>query len=128
MYFLDCKNSIYCLYFNSKLASAFLALFRVIEKESQAVRIRSSLAAVGIYGYNSIMIIITSPDEVSKRKALGYLSGRFSFRSWATGEMMIPEDALSHLTLEGIEFSVEGPATYEHRIPAIRDSSATAIQ
>lgn len=73
------------------------------------------------------MIIITFPDEASKRRALGYLSGRFSFKSWATGAMMVPEEALSHLTLEGIAFAVEGPATYEHRIPAVRDSSAPAV-
>jgi hypothetical protein len=74
------------------------------------------------------MIIITFPDLDSKRRALGFLSGRFSFKSWATGEMMIPEEALSHLTLEGIQFTVEGPATYEHRIPTVRDPSAPAVQ
>jgi hypothetical protein len=74
------------------------------------------------------MIIITFADDDSKRRALGYLSGRFSFKSWATGEMMVPEEALPNLALENIHFTVEGPATYEHRIPTVRDPSAPAVQ
>jgi hypothetical protein len=73
------------------------------------------------------MIIITFPDLEYKRRALGFLSGRFPFKSWANGDMMVPEEALSHLTLEGIQYTVEGPATYEHRIPAVRDPSAPAV-
>jgi hypothetical protein len=75
-----------------------------------------------------IMIIITFPDLESKRRALGFLTGRFSFKSWDTGEMMVPEESLSHLTLEGIQYTVGGPATYEHRIPTVRDPSATPVQ
>ncbi|MBI1832013.1 MAG: hypothetical protein HYR84_11245 [Planctomycetes bacterium] len=52
------------------------------------------------------MIIITFPDHTTKCRALGFLSGRFAFKSWATGEMMVPEDALAQLTLEGIQFVV----------------------
>ena len=73
------------------------------------------------------MIIIRFPDETNKRRALGWLPGRFSFKSWATGEMMVPEGALSALAWEGIRFTVEGPATYEHRIPAVRVPPATAV-
>jgi hypothetical protein len=74
------------------------------------------------------MIIITFADEDSKRRALGFLSGRFSFKSWATGEMMVPEDALPHLAVENIHFTVAGPARYEYRIPAFRDPSAPVVQ
>ena len=74
------------------------------------------------------MIIITFADDGSKQRALGYLTGRFSFKSWATGEMMVPEEALPHLAHEGIQFTVEGPATYEQRIPTVRDSAAPAVQ
>jgi hypothetical protein len=74
------------------------------------------------------MIIIRFPDPASKRKALGWLVGRFSFKSWATGEMMVPEDALSALALEGIRFTVEGPATYEQLIPAVRVPAASQVQ
>ena len=57
------------------------------------------------------MILIHFPDAESKRRALGFLAGRFSFKSWATGEMAVPEAALAHLATEGIPFVVEGPAT-----------------
>jgi hypothetical protein len=66
------------------------------------------------------MIIIRSPDEGAKRRALGFLTGRYSFKSWATGEMMLPEEALSSLALEGIPFISEGPASYEHYLPPVR--------
>jgi hypothetical protein len=57
------------------------------------------------------MVRIRFPDQPNKLKALGYLAGRFSFKSWATGEMLVPESALAELAVEGIAFSVEGPAT-----------------
>jgi hypothetical protein len=73
------------------------------------------------------MIIIRFPDLESKKRALGYLAGRFSFKSWDTGEMMVPEAALPHLAVEGIRFSVEGPATYEHFLPAVRTPPAAPV-
>jgi hypothetical protein len=60
------------------------------------------------------MVIIRFQDDAGHRRALGYLPGRFSFKSWATGEMMIPEDAIASLAHERISFVVEGPATYDH--------------
>jgi hypothetical protein len=92
-----------------------------------AVKIKPELAGDLPCRYNPTMIIITFPDAAAKRRALGYLSGRFPFKSWANGEMMVPEEALSHLQLEGIEHVVEGPATYEHLIPTVRDPSAPAV-
>ena len=74
------------------------------------------------------MIIIRFPDTEAKRRALGYLPGRFSFTSWATGEMLVPEAALPYLAAEGIRFNVEGPATYEQRVTALRGASASAVQ
>ena len=85
------------------------------------------LAAQRSRGYNADMIIITFPDLESKRRALGYLSGKFPFKSWANGEMMVPEEAEAHLTREAIEHIVEGPATYEHLTPAVRDPSAPTV-
>jgi hypothetical protein len=61
-----------------------------------------------------LMINIRFPNASSKHRALGYLASRFSFKSFATGEMIVPPEALAALALEGIPFSVEGPATYEH--------------
>jgi hypothetical protein len=73
------------------------------------------------------MIIIRFPDDAAKRRALGFLAGRFSFKSWATGEMLVPENALSHLALQGIPFSSEGPATYEQILASLRNPPAVAV-
>jgi hypothetical protein len=59
------------------------------------------------------MIRIRFPDAKAERRALGYLVGRFSFRSWANGETLVPETALAAMAVEGIPFVVEGPASYE---------------
>lgn len=52
------------------------------------------------------MILIRFPNDESKRTALGKLTGRFAFKSWATGEMLVPEDALPFLAVQGIAFAV----------------------
>ena len=57
------------------------------------------------------MMPIPFTDSESKRRALAFLAGRFSFKSWATGEIVVPETALAHLAMEGIPFAVEGRAT-----------------
>ena len=72
------------------------------------------------------MVIIRFPDEDAKRQALGRLPGRFSGKSWATGEMMVPEEALGFLAHEGVRFIVEGPASYE-QIASLRVPVATEI-
>jgi hypothetical protein len=56
------------------------------------------------------MILIRFPNTEAKRTALGSLAGRFAFKSWATGEMLVPEDALPFLAVKGIPFIVEGLA------------------
>ena len=49
-------------------------------------------AAEDDYGF--AMIIIRFADHESKRLALGHLVGRYSFKSWASGEMMpLTDDA-----------------------------------
>lgn len=72
------------------------------------------------------MIIIRFPDPELERRALGFLAGRFSFKSWSSGETMVPERALPALATEGIRFSVEGPATYE-RLTSLRDIPTAAV-
>jgi hypothetical protein len=74
------------------------------------------------------MIIIRFPDKAAKRRALGFLAGRYSFKTWATGEMMVPPDALAALALEGIPFHVEGPATYEQMATPLRGPAAVKVQ
>jgi hypothetical protein len=56
------------------------------------------------------MVIIRFADAETERKALGYLAGRFTFKSWASGETMVPEAVLPILAREGIRFSMEAPA------------------
>ena len=74
------------------------------------------------------MVLIRFPDAQSECKALGYLAGRFSVKSWSNGETLVPESALPHLAVEGISFTVLGPANYEQRIPAVRVAAASAVQ
>ena len=73
------------------------------------------------------MVIIRFADKEAKRRALGYVARRFSGKSWATGEVMVPEAALPYLAAEGFQFAVEGPATYE-RLTSLRDTPAAAVQ
>jgi hypothetical protein len=73
------------------------------------------------------MIIIRFANAESERRALGFLAGRFSFKSWASGETLVPEEALASLARQGIPFMVEGPATYEQTIAAFRGPPARAV-
>jgi hypothetical protein len=73
------------------------------------------------------MIRIRFLDTASERRGLGYLAGRFSFKSWDSGITLVPEQALIALAREGIPFSVEGPASYEQIIAAFRSPSAPAV-
>jgi len=74
------------------------------------------------------MILIKFPDAAQERRALGYLAGRFTFKSWATGETLVPESALPHLAAESVIFSVVGPAKYEQCIPSVRDAASASAQ
>ncbi len=74
------------------------------------------------------MIRIRFTDLDSKKRALGRLAGRYPFKSWATGEMLVPEAALGYLATENISFMVEGPATYEQSTPALRNPAPTTVQ
>ena len=73
------------------------------------------------------MVLIRFQDDAAKRRALAYLAGRFSFKTWATGQMLVPEAALPFLAVEGITFTVEGPAKYEQHLPAVRNPPAAAV-
>jgi hypothetical protein len=74
------------------------------------------------------MVIIRSNDEAPKRRALGWLTGRFSFKSWVGGRMLVPEAALPELALEGIPFISEGPATYEQILTSLRNPAPASVQ
>jgi hypothetical protein len=73
------------------------------------------------------MILIRFPNTDSKRSALAQLAGRFPFKSWASGEMIVPEDALAFLAVQGIPFTAEGPATYEQIGSAFRGAPPASV-
>lgn len=73
------------------------------------------------------MILIRFPDTDAKRTALARLAGRFNFKSWASGEMLVPEDALAFLAVEGIPYSVKGPATYEQNGSPLRGAAPATV-
>ncbi|HEX3599072.1 MAG TPA: hypothetical protein VHU84_02955, partial [Lacipirellulaceae bacterium] len=62
-----------------------------------------------------------------ERNAIGYLAGRFSFKTFADGYTLVPEAALSYLAVAGISFTVEGQASYEHVVPKVRNSAAHSV-
>src|SRR5437773_12366073 len=82
------------------------------------------------FGYDRTMklIRIRFPDQESKRRGLGFLAGRFSFTSYASGEVLVVESALTALAVEGLSFTVEGPATYAESIPAFRTPPTHQVQ
>ncbi len=73
------------------------------------------------------MILIRFPNTETKRSALAQLAGRFSLKSWASGEMLVPEDALPYLAVQGVSFTVEGPANYEQHGSAFRGSAPATV-
>ena len=74
------------------------------------------------------MIKIRFPDAANEVRALGFLAGRFSFKTCANGETLVPESALAALAVEGIPFTSCGRATYEQNISAIRVAPTTSVQ
>jgi len=73
------------------------------------------------------MVIIRFDDSDTEKRALDYLVGRYSFKTWANGDLMVPEAALGGLAGEGLAFRVQGPATYEHFLPPLRNPTAAAV-
>jgi hypothetical protein len=73
------------------------------------------------------MVIVRFDTGNEERRALGWLAGRFSFKTWTNGDLMLHESVLPYLAREGIAFKVQGQATYEHFRPAIRKSASASI-
>jgi hypothetical protein len=74
------------------------------------------------------MVIICFEDAEMEKRALGWLAGRFSLKTWAKGDLMLNENALPSLAREGISFKVRRPATYEHFAPTVRNPDPAAVQ
>ena len=77
--------------------------------------------------YAACMVIIRFDDGDAEKKAMDFLIGRYSFKTWANGDLMLPEPALGELAAEGVSFRVQGPATYEHFLPALRNPAAASL-
>ena len=73
------------------------------------------------------MIIIRFIEPAAERRALGFLAGKFSFKSWASGEMMVPPKALAYLAVEGISFFVVGPATDEQLTATVGNPTGSTV-
>jgi hypothetical protein len=68
------------------------------------------------------MITITLPDRDAEKRAIGFLLGRFSGKVLKTGEHIVPEAALEALADQGIPYTVQGKATYEQQVAALRSA------
>ena len=73
------------------------------------------------------MVIIRFDDAEAEKRAMDYLVDHYPFKTWANGDLMVPEPALGELAVEGIVFRVKGPAKYEHFLPAVRNPAATPV-
>ena len=73
------------------------------------------------------MVTITFPDRETEKRALGFLLGRFSGRVLKSGEHLVPEAALEAIANESIPFSVQGKATYEQQMAAIRGTASPTV-
>ena len=72
------------------------------------------------------MVKVRFPNSESERKAIGFLAGRFSFKTYADGYTLVPEAVLARLAGAGVTFTVEGRAAYEQSFSTVRDSSASS--
>jgi hypothetical protein len=73
------------------------------------------------------MVVLTFPDKVTRKKALGFLFGRFSGKALKSGEILVPESALQPLADQNISFTVQGKASYEQQIAAFRSAAADPV-
>lgn len=63
------------------------------------------------------MVVITFPTREEKRRAVGFLAGRFWARLFRSGEVIVPEAALEALAAENFTFTVVGKPTYDQMAP-----------
>ena len=74
------------------------------------------------------IVVITFPDAVTQKKALGFLLGRYSGKVLKTGEHLVPEAAVAALADQNITFTVHGKASYEKQVEALRSATAGEVQ
>ena len=73
------------------------------------------------------MVVITFADKETRKKALGFLFGRFSGKALKSGEILVPEAALAALADQNISFTVLGKASCEKQIAALRGAAADPV-
>ncbi len=72
------------------------------------------------------MTLIRFPDEAAKDRALELLLGKYPCKSWKSGELLVPEDALPLLARENVPFKFEGLEGYE-KLSKVRDPFAAPV-
>jgi len=72
------------------------------------------------------MVLIRFTKEDAKRRAVEFLIGDHPFKSWKTGEMLVPEETLALLARQNIPFVFEGLEAYDALSP-LRDPAAAAV-
>ncbi len=73
------------------------------------------------------MVIISFEDAETEKKALGFLLGRCSFKTWNNGDLVLPEPEFGELAAQGINFRSKVPATYEHFLRPLRNSAGSTV-
>jgi len=73
----------------------------------------SWLASNALLSVDYNIILIRFPTEDAKDRALELLLGEYAFKSWRSGELLLPEDALPLLARENVPFTFEGVEGYE---------------
>jgi len=72
------------------------------------------------------MVSIKFADRQTKRRAIGFLAGRFWARVLGSGELIVPDPALEALAAENFSFTVLGKATYE-QMASFRGDAASSV-
>ncbi len=72
------------------------------------------------------MVTIIFSDRDREKRALAFMLGRFSGRVLQSGEHLVPEAALEALAHQNIPFTVQGKATYEQQVAAIRGAASSS--
>ena len=73
------------------------------------------------------MVLIRFATADDKRRAVEALVGEFSFKSWSSGLMLVPEEALARLAHQDIPFAFEGSSAYDS-LASLRVPAAAPVQ
>ena len=74
------------------------------------------------------MVQVRFPDAETERKALGFLAGRFSFKSFDDGTTLVPNRALSYLAAQGIRFTVGVADNSRHLVASLFEQAVDLFE